>query len=59
MISCWDSYVWAPGGGRVAGGPGGTLKGKVRFYAADDNGRLEYEAQVSASQSGVFFHRAN
>ncbi len=56
--------AWAPGGGRVAGGPGahaavGTLKGNVSFYAADDNGRLEYEAQVSASQSRFFFHKAS
>lgn len=34
---------WAPGGGRVAVG---TLKGKVRFYAVDDVGHLEYEAQI-------------
>ncbi len=38
--------AWAPGGCRVAVG---TLKGKVRFYAADDNGRLEYEAQIGAA----------
>ncbi len=38
--------AWAPAGCRVAVG---TLKGKVRFYAADDNGRLEYEAQIGAA----------
>jgi len=56
--------AWAPGGGRRGRGPGPpppppTLKGNVSFYAADDNGRLEYEAQVSASQSRFFFHKAS
>ncbi len=57
--------AWASGGGRVAGPRAGahaavgTLKGRVCFHATDDNGHLEYEAQVSMSQSRVFFHKAN
>lgn len=39
------AVAWTPGGGRVAAG---TLRGKVRFYAVDDSGRLEYEAQIGA-----------
>lgn len=43
------SAAWLPPDGRRVAVA--TLKGKVRFFGADEHGQLEYEAQVGAHPS--------
>lgn len=46
--------AWVPpAGGRAAVA---TLKGKVRYYSADEHGRLEYEAQVGGCLCSIPTH---